>query len=44
MYIDLAFSYFILNSTTFLYRLGFTYLRLKDNHMEILNREDEVER
>ncbi|XP_023686300.2 phospholipid-transporting ATPase IH isoform X2 [Paramormyrops kingsleyae] len=25
-------------------RLGFTYLRLKDNHMEILNREDEVER
>ncbi|CAL8309032.1 unnamed protein product [Merluccius merluccius] len=25
-------------------RLGFTYLRLKDSHMEILNREDEVER
>uniref|UniRef100_A0AAR2M006 Phospholipid-transporting ATPase n=1 Tax=Pygocentrus nattereri TaxID=42514 RepID=A0AAR2M006_PYGNA len=25
-------------------RLGFTYLRLKDNHMEILNREDEIER
>ncbi|KAL7370016.1 hypothetical protein ABVT39_016308 [Epinephelus coioides] len=25
-------------------RLGFTYLRLKDSHMEILNREDEIER
>ncbi|XP_066517260.1 phospholipid-transporting ATPase IH isoform X3 [Hoplias malabaricus] len=25
-------------------RLGFTYMRLKDNHMEILNREDEIER
>ncbi|KAL4656537.1 putative phospholipid-transporting ATPase IH isoform X1 [Arapaima gigas] len=25
-------------------RLGFTYLRLKDNHMEILNRDDEIER
>ncbi|KAA0721925.1 putative phospholipid-transporting ATPase IH [Triplophysa tibetana] len=25
-------------------RLGFTYLRLKDSHMEILNREDEMER
>ncbi|KAJ3584846.1 hypothetical protein NHX12_015341, partial [Muraenolepis orangiensis] len=25
-------------------KLGFTYLRLKDSHMEILNREDEVER
>uniref|UniRef100_A0A3Q2GFC4 Phospholipid-transporting ATPase n=1 Tax=Cyprinodon variegatus TaxID=28743 RepID=A0A3Q2GFC4_CYPVA len=25
-------------------RLGFTYLRLKDGHMEILNREDEIER
>ncbi|XP_035390770.1 probable phospholipid-transporting ATPase IH isoform X2 [Electrophorus electricus] len=25
-------------------RLGFTYLRLKDNHMEILNREDKMER
>lgn len=25
-------------------RLGFTYLRLKDNHMEILNREEEIER
>ncbi|KAJ8252755.1 hypothetical protein GJAV_G00205210 [Gymnothorax javanicus] len=25
-------------------RLGFTYLRLKDSHMEILNRDDEVER
>uniref|UniRef100_A0A8D3E5J7 Phospholipid-transporting ATPase n=1 Tax=Scophthalmus maximus TaxID=52904 RepID=A0A8D3E5J7_SCOMX len=24
--------------------LGFTYLRLKDSHMEILNREDEIER
>uniref|UniRef100_A0A8B9LRZ8 Phospholipid-transporting ATPase n=1 Tax=Astyanax mexicanus TaxID=7994 RepID=A0A8B9LRZ8_ASTMX len=25
-------------------RLGFTYLRLKDSHMEILNREDDIER
>uniref|UniRef100_A0A8C1HJN0 Phospholipid-transporting ATPase n=1 Tax=Cyprinus carpio carpio TaxID=630221 RepID=A0A8C1HJN0_CYPCA len=25
-------------------RLGFTYLRLKNSHMEILNREDEMER
>ncbi|XP_030210357.1 probable phospholipid-transporting ATPase IH isoform X3 [Gadus morhua] len=25
-------------------RLGYTYLRLKDSHMEILNREDQVER
>ncbi|XDV15530.1 hypothetical protein PO909_015597 [Leuciscus waleckii] len=25
-------------------RLGFTYLRLKDSHMEILNRDDEMER
>lgn len=25
-------------------RLGYTYLRLKDNHMEILNKEDEIER
>ncbi|KAK1169964.1 putative phospholipid-transporting ATPase IH [Acipenser oxyrinchus oxyrinchus] len=25
-------------------RLGFTYLRLKDNHMEILNRDDDIER
>ncbi|KAI4831656.1 hypothetical protein KUCAC02_001191 [Chaenocephalus aceratus] len=25
-------------------RLGFTYLRLRDGHMEILNREDEIER
>ncbi|KAM7365290.1 hypothetical protein PAMP_016233 [Pampus punctatissimus] len=25
-------------------RLGFTYLRLKDSHMEILNRQDEIER
>ncbi|XP_020511028.2 phospholipid-transporting ATPase IH isoform X2 [Labrus bergylta] len=25
-------------------RLGFTFLRLKDSHMEILNREDEIER
>uniref|UniRef100_A0A671N5Y7 Phospholipid-transporting ATPase n=1 Tax=Sinocyclocheilus anshuiensis TaxID=1608454 RepID=A0A671N5Y7_9TELE len=25
-------------------RLGFTYLRLKDSHMEILNRQDEMER
>lgn len=25
-------------------RLGFTYLRLKDGQMEILNREDEIER
>ncbi|XP_051913539.1 phospholipid-transporting ATPase IH isoform X2 [Hippocampus zosterae] len=25
-------------------RLGFTYLRLKDSHMEILNREEEIER
>lgn len=25
-------------------RLGFTYLRLKDGQMEILNREDEVEK
>ncbi|XP_072617153.1 phospholipid-transporting ATPase IH isoform X12 [Vulpes vulpes] len=25
-------------------RLGFTYLRLKDNYMEILNRENDVER
>ncbi|XP_060754841.1 phospholipid-transporting ATPase IH isoform X4 [Neoarius graeffei] len=25
-------------------RLGFTYLRLKDNHMEILNREEKIER
>ncbi|XP_061081829.1 phospholipid-transporting ATPase IH isoform X1 [Conger conger] len=25
-------------------RLGFTYLRLKESHMEILNRDDEVER
>ncbi|KAG5833521.1 probable phospholipid-transporting ATPase IH isoform X3 [Anguilla anguilla] len=25
-------------------RLGFTYLRLKDSHMELLNRDDEVER
>ncbi|XP_066562283.1 phospholipid-transporting ATPase IH isoform X2 [Amia ocellicauda] len=25
-------------------RLGFTYLRLKDSYMEILNREDEIER
>lgn len=34
----------ILNCTISICRLGFTYLRLKDNHMEILNREDEVER
>ncbi|MBN3315148.1 AT11A ATPase, partial [Atractosteus spatula] len=26
------------------FRLGFTYLRLKDNFMEILNRDDEIER
>lgn len=26
------------------FRLGYTYLRLKDNHMEILNKEDEIER
>ncbi|KAK2495667.1 LOW QUALITY PROTEIN: hypothetical protein MC885_014260 [Smutsia gigantea] len=25
-------------------RLGFTYLRLKDNHMEILNRDNDIER
>ncbi|KAK7893226.1 hypothetical protein WMY93_022378 [Mugilogobius chulae] len=25
-------------------RLGFTYLRLQDNHMEILNKHDEIER
>ncbi|XP_065121292.1 phospholipid-transporting ATPase IH-like isoform X1 [Paramisgurnus dabryanus] len=25
-------------------RLGFTYLRLKDSHMELLNRDDEMER
>ncbi|XP_072557044.1 phospholipid-transporting ATPase IH-like isoform X3 [Paramormyrops kingsleyae] len=25
-------------------RLGFTYLRLKDSHMEILNRKEEIER
>uniref|UniRef100_H2UJQ6 Phospholipid-transporting ATPase n=1 Tax=Takifugu rubripes TaxID=31033 RepID=H2UJQ6_TAKRU len=25
-------------------RLGYTYLRLKDNHMEILNKDDEIER
>ncbi|XP_045563468.1 phospholipid-transporting ATPase IH isoform X4 [Salmo salar] len=25
-------------------RLGYTYLRLKDRHMEILNKEDEIER
>ncbi|XP_036880684.2 phospholipid-transporting ATPase IH isoform X1 [Manis javanica] len=25
-------------------RLGFTYLRLKDNHMEILNRDNDLER
>ncbi|XP_061548507.1 phospholipid-transporting ATPase IH isoform X6 [Phycodurus eques] len=25
-------------------RLGFTYLRLKDSHMEILNREEKIER
>lgn len=25
-------------------RLGFTYLRLKDNYMEILNRENGIER
>ena len=25
-------------------RLGFTYLRLKDNYMEILNRENDIER
>ncbi|CAL9698472.1 unnamed protein product [Knipowitschia caucasica] len=25
-------------------KLGFTYLRLKDSHMEILNRNDEIER
>lgn len=27
-----------------IFRLGYTYLRLKDNHMEILNKEDEIER
>lgn len=25
-------------------RLGFTYLRLKDNYMEILNRDNDIER
>lgn len=25
-------------------RLGYTYLRLRDNHMEILNKDDEIER
>lgn len=25
-------------------RLGYTYLRLKDSHMEILNKDDEIER
>lgn len=25
-------------------RLGYTYLRLKDNYMEILNKDDEIER
>lgn len=25
-------------------RLGYTYLRLKENHMEILNKDDEIER
>lgn len=28
----------------FVARLGYTYLRLKDNHMEILNKDDEIER
>lgn len=25
-------------------RLGYTYLRLKDSYMEILNKDDEIER
>ena len=25
-------------------RLGYTYLRLRDNYMEILNKDDEIER
>lgn len=30
--------------SSWIFRLGYTYLRLKDNHMEILNKEDEIER
>lgn len=30
--------------TPWISRLGYTYLRLKDNHMEILNKDDEIER
>lgn len=26
------------------FRLGYTYLRLRDNYMEILNKDDEIER
>lgn len=33
-----------LSSVTFVTRLGYTYLRLRDNHMEILNKDDEIER
>lgn len=29
---------------TLVARLGYTYLRLKDNYMEILNKDDEIER
>lgn len=31
-------------SVTLVPRLGYTYLRLKDNYMEILNKDDEIER
>lgn len=31
-------------SVTLVARLGYTYLRLKDNYMEILNKDDEIER
>lgn len=40
-------SYFVsinLFPSRFVARLGYTYLRLKDNHMEILNKDDEIER
>jgi len=41
---DYLFVVFILLICILFYRLGYTYLRLKDNFMEILNRENNVEK
>lgn len=38
------FGAFILLFCVSFYRLGYTYLRLKDNYMEILNRENNIEK